>query len=84
MARVHCSMTQPSYPPGNLGVDAPPEPFTETQQRQSRLDGGVEEDGHVRGLAPVTGAPLWGHLVREGIAVASALRPLVMPTKRSH
>ena len=28
-----------------LGVSVAPEPFTEVQQRQSRMDGGVEDDG---------------------------------------
>ena len=59
-----------------VSVDVPPEPFTERQQRQSRFDGGVQEDGHARELVPVTGAPQWGHLVREELAAVSAQRPL--------
>ena len=63
-------------PARQVGVDVPPEPFTERQQRQSRFDGGVEEDGHARELVPVTGAPRLGHLVREELAAVSAQRPL--------
>ena len=59
-----------------LGVDVPPEPFTERQQRQSRFDGGVEEDGHVRDLVPVTGEAKQGHIVREELAAVSEQRPL--------
>ena len=36
-------------PGRQMGVESlPPEPFTERQQRQSRMDGGEEEDGTPR------------------------------------
>ena len=59
-----------------LGVEVPPEPFTERQRRQSRYDGGTEEDGRVRDLVPVTGPPKQGHVAREEAAAISGQRPL--------
>ena len=35
----------------------PPEAFSANQQRQSRMDGGTEEDGQERDNVPITGPP---------------------------
>ena len=35
-------------PARQLAVELPPEPFTTRQQRQSRMDGGEDEDGTLR------------------------------------
>ena len=41
-------------PGRQLGVVLRPEPFTALQQRQSRMDGGEEDDGTLRDLVPVS------------------------------
>ena len=65
-------------PARQLGVDLRPEPFTSRQQRQSRMDGGEEEDGtrreHVE-LAPPVDQP---QLERERhLAAAESRLPRV-------
>ena len=61
-------------PARQLGVELRPEPFNERQQRQSRMDGGEEEDGtereHVE-LAPSVEQP---HLERERQLAAAESR----------
>ena len=61
-------------PARQLGVELRPEPFNERQQRQSRMDGGEEEDGtereHVE-LAPPVEQP---HLERERQLAAAESR----------
>ena len=55
-----------SEPGAQMGVqDMPPEPFTEKQQRQSRMDGGTDEDGSLRehvAIAPPVEQP---HIIKE-------------------
>ena len=65
-------------PARQLGVDLRPEPFTSRQQRQSRMEGGEEEDGTLREyveLAPLVDRP---HLEREQhLAAAESRLPRV-------
>ena len=59
-----------------MGVqDLPPEPFTAKQQRQSRMDGGQDEDGSCReyvAIAPPVEQP---HIVKERNRAAAVNRP---------
>ena len=48
-----------------LGVSVMPEPFTAVQQKQSRMDGGLEDDGSRRDLVPVTPAFVQPHIAAE-------------------
>ena len=53
-------------PARQMDVKLRPEPFTEKQQRQSRMDGGEEDDGDGRGLfqawfIPAASTPARGH-----------------------
>ena len=48
-----------------LCVALPPAPFSAVQQRQSRLDGGTEEDGTTRGFLQQTPPDVPGHLLRH-------------------
>ena len=48
-----------------LGVSVPREPFTAVQQRQSRMDGGFEDDGSQRDLVPVAPPFIQPHLAAE-------------------
>ena len=63
-------------PARQLGVDLRPEPFTAKQQRQSRMDGGEEEDGTLRDhveLSPPVEQP---HVEREcRLAIAESRVP---------
>lgn len=57
-----------------LGVELPPEPFSKRQQRQSRMDGGEDEDGTLRehvDLAPPLEQP---HIERERCRAAAESR----------
>ena len=55
-----------TLPAKQLGVVLPDAPFTEKQQRQSRYDGGLEEDGvTVRRLVPVQPAEPLAHVARN-------------------
>ena len=60
-----------------MGVsDLPPEPFTEKQQRLSKMDGGLEDDGFTKRdlvkLQPPLGQE---HVGRERRAAATGNRP---------
>ena len=55
-----------TLPGHQLQVELPPEPFSAKQQRQSKLDGGVELDGSTqRAFLAVTPAEPWGHIAEE-------------------
>ena len=45
--------------------DLPPEPFTMEQQRQTRMDGGEDEDGSLREYVPIGPAVVQPHIERE-------------------
>ena len=66
-------------PGRQLGVpDMPPEPFTEKQRRQSRMDGGEDEDGSLREDVPVAPAVVQPHIEREHARAAAENRlPLI-------
>ena len=49
--------------PGVTGM--PPEPFTSKQQRQSRMDGGEDEDGSLREFVPIAPPVVQPHIERE-------------------
>ncbi len=58
-----------------LGVDDnPPEPFTARQQRQSRMDGGEEEDGSTREYVQIAPPVVQPHLVKERDRAAAESR----------
>ena len=62
-------------PGRQMGItDLPPEPFSEKQQRQSRMDGGEEDDGTFRELVPLTPPLEQEHLARERRSAAAANR----------
>ena len=48
-----------------LGVSMAPEPFTEVQQRQSRMDGGAEDDGTRRDRVHVVPPFVQPHIAAE-------------------
>ena len=48
-----------------LGVSVAPEPFTALQQRQSRMDGGLEDDGSRRDLVQLAPPFLQPHMAAE-------------------
>ena len=53
-------------PGKQLGVvDMPYEPFTEKQQRQSRMDGGEDDDGSLREFVPIGPPVVQPHIERE-------------------
>ena len=55
-----------TLPARQLGQDVRDAPFSEKQQRQSRYDGGLEEDGLTkRPLVPVAPDELPAHIARE-------------------
>ena len=55
-----------TLPARQMGQDVPHAPFSEKQQRQSRYDGGLEEDGCTkRELVPIVPAELPAHIARE-------------------
>ena len=61
--RQYESATLPARQMGQVVRDAP---FSEKQQRQSRNDGGLEEDGITkRALVPIVSAELPAHIARE-------------------
>ena len=61
-----------------------PEKFTAKQQKQSRLDGGVELDGSQRQLLPVTAPELPGHHeLEQRRANAEGRAPVSMYTQAS-
>jgi len=69
VALIRCAETlqyeASTLPAKQMGQIVPPEKFTEKQQKQSRLDGGIELDGSHRQLLPVTAPELLGHHVLE-------------------
>ena len=55
-----------TLPARQMGQDVRDAPFSEKQQRQSRYDGGLEEDGITeRPLVPIVSAELPAHIARE-------------------
>ena len=55
-----------TLPARQMGQDVRDAPFSEKQQRQSRYDGGLEEDGvTIRALVPIVPAELPAHIARE-------------------
>ena len=55
-----------TLPARQMGQDVRDAPFSEKQQRQSRYDGGLEEDGVTkRELVPIVPAELPAHIARE-------------------
>ena len=67
-----------------LGVTLRPEPFSNRQQKCSRLDGQVEEaddNAPTRHLIPVTERELNGHLKREEESSIAESRPMRHPYK---
>ena len=62
-ATVQCESAR--EPGLQLGVSVAPEPFTALQQRQSRMDGGFEDDGSRRDLAPVAPPFVQPHIAAE-------------------
>ena len=58
-------------PARQLGVDLRPEPFTRRQQRQSRMDGGVEDNGTKREYVQVTEPVEQPHLERERLLAST-------------
>jgi hypothetical protein len=62
-----------------LGVlELPPEPFAEKQQRQSRMDGGEDEDGSLRECVPIAPPVVQPYIERERNRAAAENRlPLV-------
>ncbi|MCP4200797.1 MAG: hypothetical protein GY769_02535, partial [bacterium] len=60
-----------------LGIDLRAEPFTARQQRQSRMDGGEEEDGTLRECVDVAAPVEPVHVERErSLAAALSRQPL--------
>ena len=65
-----------TLPADQMGQTVLPEKFTAKQQQQSRLDGGVEEDGvSVRPLVETTADERQGHEVLEHRRAAAERRP---------
>ena len=64
-----------ALPGRQLGVDLPPESFSSNQQRQIKLDGGVELDGSTRrALLPVKPAEPWGHVAEARLRASAEQR----------
>ena len=62
-------------PGEQLGVTGlPPEPFSWEQQKQSRMDGGQEDDGTLRDHVPIQAPPGQEHLAKERHAAAASIR----------
>jgi len=60
-----------------VGIIAP-EPFTERQQRQSRMDGAEDRDGTVREYVPVAPPVMQPHTLQEKILAAAENRTPVV------
>ena len=54
--------------------DLPPEPFTAKQQRQTRMDGGEDEDGSLREYVAIGSPVVQPHIEREANLAAAANR----------
>ena len=68
-------------PGRQMGVmDLPPEPFTEKQQKQSRMDGGEEDDGARRDFVAVAPPCEQPHIARERCRAAAQSRPPLLGT----
>jgi len=62
-------------PAKQMGVhDLPPEPFTAKQQRQTRMDGGEDEDGTLREFVELGPPVVQPHLQREALRAAAQNR----------
>jgi hypothetical protein len=57
-----------------LGCELPKEPFTSLQQRQTKFDGGREEDDTIRPLVQLADKELPGHILREQATASSEAR----------
>ena len=55
--------------------DLPPEPFTSKQQRQTRMDGGEDEDGSLREFVELGPPVVQPHIEREHDRAAAQNRP---------
>ena len=66
-----------------LGVSVAPEPFTDLQQRQSRMDGGCEDDGTRRDHVPVAPPFIQPHIAAEQRLAAAQGREARV-RRRSH
>ena len=71
-----------TLPGRQLGEELPVEPFSYKQQRQSKLDGGVELDGSThRAFLAVTPTEPWGHVAEERLRASAELREPRHPYK---
>ena len=71
-----------TLPGRQLGEELPAEPFSYKQQRQSKLDGGVELDGSThRAFLAVTPTEPWGHVAEERLRASAELREPRHPYK---
>ena len=61
-------------PARQLGIELRAEPFTARQQRQSRMDGGEEEDGTQRDLVELAPPVEEPHMERERLLAAAQCR----------
>ena len=58
-----------------MGVhDLPPEPFTDKQQRQTRMDGGEDEDGSIREFVAVGPPVVQPHIERDHACASAGYR----------
>ena len=76
-AAVSVQYESANEPAIQMGVsDLPPEPFTEKQQRQSKMDGALEDDGITKRDLVKLQPPLeQEHVGRERRAAAAGNRP---------
>ena len=63
-----------------MGVDLHAEPFSARQQRQSRMDGGEDEDGTIREYVDLAPPVLEPHIERERCKAAAESRLPLMDT----
>ena len=68
----HESANEPGEQLGVTGL--PPEPFSWQQQKQSRMDGGQEDDGTLRDHVPIHAPLEQEHLAKERRAAAASNR----------
>ena len=68
----HESANEPGEQLGVMGL--PPEPFSWQQQKQSRMDGGQEDDGTLRDHVPIHAPLEQEHLAKERRAAAASNR----------
>ena len=76
LAAVSVRYESANEPADQMGVsDLPPEPFTEKQQRQSKMDGSLEDDNITkRDLVKVQPPLEQEHVGRERLAAAAGNR----------